>query len=120
MRSPPPELSQDSQCRPLNNCKSLPTFRTNPLALGTLIFSQSVIHTKERQAERIQEGKDPGVPWAFLRRHQSSSELVEPTPFCVTLKSGKSSFPPQPATHPLTLGTGNSGRPTSGHVKMHN
>ena len=28
------------------------------MALGTLIFSQRVIHTKGRQAERIQKGKD--------------------------------------------------------------
>lgn len=91
------------------------------MALGALLFSQSVIHTKERLAERMQEGKDPGVPWAFLRRHQSSSELGEPALFCLTLKSGHSSFPLQPATHPLTLGTeGILGDPPPAHVKTHN
>lgn len=49
------------------------------MALGTLVSSLSVIHAKERQAERIQEGKDPGVPWASRSRHGSSSELAEPT-----------------------------------------
>lgn len=44
------------------------------MVLGALIFGQRVIlreegHTTGRRAERIEEGKGPSAPWAFLSRH---------------------------------------------------